>query len=126
MKQIAGIIVLALALVAFRAQGDKEGIINALKKGNATQFSNYFDNLLDLKLPEKEEIKNIGKTQASVTVKGFFDDNKISGFDLTSEREVSGTMYLTGKLSGSVRNYNITLMMKNRGDKLSIITLRIN
>ena len=106
--------------------GDSDNIVNALKQGNAAQFSNYFDNFIDLKLPEKDEIKNVGKTQATITVKNFFGENNIKGFDVTSQREMNGTMYITGKLQGSSKDYNITMLMKVKGDKLSIITIRIN
>ncbi len=106
--------------------GDSDTIVSALKQGNATRFTNYFDNFIDIKLPEKDEIKNVGKTQASITVRSFFDDNNIKGFDLTSQREMGGTMYITGKLQGGARSYNITILMKAKGDKLSIITLRLS
>jgi len=106
--------------------GDSDNIVNALKQGNATRFTSYFDNFIDLKLPEKDEIKNVGKTQAGITVKSFFDDYNIKGFDVTSQREMGGTMYITGKLQGASKAFNITLLMKVRGDKLSIITMRVS
>ena len=114
-----------LSLSSFVA-GDSDKIINALNKGDAAGFSAYFDNFLDIKLPEKDEIKNVGKTQAAITIKSFFDDIKVSGFEKTSQREMGGTMYLTGKLKGNSKTYNITLLMKDRGDKLSIISIRIS
>ena len=117
---------LMVSLSAFAVSGDTEDIINSLKQGNAGSFSRYFDNFVDIKLPEKDEIKNVGKTQASVTMKSFFDESAINGFELTSQRELSGTMYITGKLKGGAKNYNITLMMKNKNDKVQIITVRIN
>jgi hypothetical protein len=122
--------ILLLGLVVFSTihaiAGDSDNIVNALKEGNATQFSSYFDNFIDLKLPEKDEIKNVGKTQATITMKNFFNENNIKGFDLSSQREMNGTMYITGKLQGSSKDYNITMLMKVKGDKLSIITIRIN
>ncbi|GGH80467.1 hypothetical protein HNQ91_004830 [Filimonas zeae] len=123
MLLLAGVV---LSLLSFRVSGDADTIISALKDGNAEQLSQYFDNMLDVKLPEKDEIKNVGKNQAGIAVKGFFADNHIKGFEATSQREISGTMYLTGKLTGGSKSYNITLMMKNKGDKTAIMTLRIN
>ena len=117
---------LAVFATIYAIAGDSDNIVNALKQGNATQFSSYFDNFIDLKLPEKDEIKNVGKTQATITVKNFFNENNIKGFDLSSQREMNGTMYITGKLQGSSKDYNITMLMKVKGDKLSIITIRIN
>ncbi|MBN9298416.1 MAG: DUF4783 domain-containing protein [Filimonas sp.] len=126
MKKILLLAGLGLMLASFTLSSDTDSIVNALKQGNAEQVSQYFDNMLDVKLPEKDEIKNVGKNQASITVKNFFDENKIKGFELSSQREMGGTMYMAGKLQGSAKSYNITLMLKARGDKMSIITIRIN
>ncbi len=117
---------LVVGLSAYQTVADSDSIVNALKQGNASQLSNYFDNFIDLKLPEKNEIKNVGRTQAGITVKSFFDDNKVKGFDLTSQREMGGTKYISGKLQGGAKDYNITMLMKVKGDKLSIITIRVN
>lgn len=126
MKKILVLVGLAVSLSSYQVTADNDNIMNALKQGSASQLSNYFDNFIDLKLPEKDEIKNVGRTQAGITVKIFFDENNIKGFDLTSQREMGGTKYITGKLQGSTRGYNITMLMKAKGDKLSIITIRIN
>lgn len=117
---------LVMVLCSFRISADSDGIVNALKKGNADMLSAYFDNIIDVKLPGKDEVKGIGKNQATITLKDFFTQNRINDFELTSQREMSGTMYMAGKLKNSGSGYNITLMMKTRGDKLSIITIRIN
>src|SRR3954453_177870 len=120
MKKLFLMMCVMVGLTAYSVAGDADSIVNALKQGNASQFSNYFDNFIDLKLPGKDEIKNVGKTQAGITVKNFFDENDIKGFDLSSQREMNGTMYITGKLQGSAKEYNITMLMKVKGDKLSI------
>ncbi len=117
---------LVMVLCSFSISADSDGIVNALKKGNADMLSAYFDNIIDVKLPGKDEVKGIGKNQATITLKDFFTQNHITDFELTSQREMSGTMYMAGKLKNNGSGYNVTLMMKNRGDKLSIITIRIN
>jgi hypothetical protein len=126
MKKLTLLIIAGFVMMSFNFQNGSDKIINALKQGSSEEFSSYFDNLLDIKLPEKEEIKNIGKTQAGIVMKTFFEQNAITSFDVTSQRELSGTMYITGKLTGDNKNYNLTVMMKNRGDKLSVITVRIS
>ncbi len=126
MKKILVFIGLVVSLSSFQLTGDSENIVSALKAGNSSQFSSYFDNFIDLKLPEKDELKNVGKTQAGITVKSFFDQNNIKSFDLTSQREMGGTSYITGKLQGDSKAYNLTLLMKAKGDKLSIISIRVN
>ncbi len=126
MKNLVLLLGLVFTTTVFAKPGDSDNIVTALKQGNANQFASYFDSFLDIKFPEKDELKNIGKTQATITVKSFFEEAKISGFELSSQRENEGTMYLTGKLLGGSKTYSLTLLMKSRGDKLSIIKIRIN
>jgi len=126
MKNLLYVMGLAVVMCSFSVKSDSDGIVAALKKASAEQLSAYFDNVIDLKLPGKDEIKNVGKNQATLTIKNFFSESSVNGFDLTSQREMSGTMYITGKLKNSGNGYNITLLMKNKADKLSIITVRIN
>src|SRR5215831_8166970 len=125
MKRLLLLVCVMVGLTAYSVASDADSIVNALKQGNAQQFSSYFDNFIDLKLPAKDEIKNVGKTQASITIKNFFDENNIKGFESISQRESNGTMYIAGKLVGD-KSYNITMLMKAKGDKLTIITIRIN
>jgi hypothetical protein len=117
---------LALITFSFRTQNDGVNVIKALKSADATEVASYFDKILDVKFPEKEEIKSIGKNQAGIALKSFFDENSISGFELTSQRELGGTMYITGKLLDADKGYNLTLMLKNKGGRQQIITVRIN
>ena len=126
MKKLLLLISLSVATMSFTFPDGTTQIVNALKRGDANEVASYFDNLIDLKLPEKDELKNVSKNQASITLKEFFDQNRVTGFDLTSQRELSGTMYITGKLATSAKDYGITVLMKARGDKIYIITVRIS
>lgn len=104
---------------------DTEDVITALKTGNATEVASYFDNLIDLTLPDKDELKNISKNQATIAIKSFFDENGIKGFNLTSQRESGQTMYIAGKLQGRIDNKNITILLKKNTNKVLIISMRI-
>ena len=120
------IAIVSLLSMSFMRQADAGNIVKALKSGDATQVSSYFDKILDLKFPDKEEIKSIGKNQAGIALKSFFTDNGINGFELASQREMGGTMYITGKLLSEGKGYNLTLLLKSKDDKQQIITVRIN
>ncbi len=126
MKKILLLITMSFALFSFKANEDVPAIVAALKTGNAEEVGKYFDNFIDLKLPEKDEIKNVGKTQASITLQSFFKDNGINGFELTSQREMGASMYLAGKLQNGGKGYNITILLKNKDGERQIITVRIN
>ena len=105
--------------------GTPDEIVNALKRGNATELSTYFDNFIDITLPEKDEMKNMGKNQAGIALKAYYDEIGVKTFQLTSQREAGAIMYITGKLQGKIKNVNLTLMLKNTGSKYAITSLRV-
>ena len=126
MKNLLLTIGLAFLSVSFTPNDNYTAIISALKAGNAETLSKYFDNYIDLKLPEKSEVKNIGRNQAGIALDSFFKENNIKGFDLSSQRDMNGTMYLAGKLQNAGKGYNLTILLKTKDANLQIITLRIN
>lgn len=126
MKKILFLLLPFIALLGFVRQNETDGIINALKKADAEQLSKYFDNFIDLKLSEKDELKNIGHNQATIALTGFFEDKKIKGFEVSSQREMGGIMYIAGKLQNNDKGYNLTIMLKTKDDKRKIISVRIN
>lgn len=126
MKRIFLLTGLALVCMSFSLQTGTEGIVQAFKSGSAEQVAQYFDDFVDLKLLEKDEVKNMGRNQATIMLKSFFSENGIKGFEKVSEREIGNTMYMTGKLQNNGKGFNITIMLKQKGGKHDIITIRIN
>lgn len=127
MKKILFILTGMFMLMGFVASAaGVNDIISALKKGDATEVSKHFDSFVDIKLPNKEEVKNVSKNQATVTLKDFYSEQNISGFELISQREMGGTGYLAGKLKSDSHEYNITLMVKTKNNNTSIVSVRIN
>ena len=126
MKKFLLLTVISIAFFSFKTADNVPAIINALKTGSAEEVGKYFDNFIDLKLPEKDEIKNMGKNQAGIALQSFFKDNGIKGFELTSQREMGASMYLAGKLQNAGKGYNITILLKTKDGDKEIITVRIN
>lgn len=126
MKKLLLLTGLVVGLMSFTAQGDVDAIVNAFRSADAGQVGNYFDDYVDIKLLDKDEVKNIGRNQATLTLKAFFAENGIKGFEKTSEREIGTTMYLAGKLLNNAKGHNITIMLKVKDGKRQIITLRIS
>lgn len=122
----AGLLAGMLAFSRLQAQSDVDAIVNAFKAANATQVGQYFDEILDMKLLEKPEIKSISRNQATLALKAFFSDNGVKGFEKTSERELGNTMYLTGKLLDDDKGHNLTILLKQKDGKRTIISLRIS
>jgi opacity protein-like surface antigen len=126
MKKLFLAIGLAFSFLSFAQQADTDAVVKAFKSANTEEIAQYFDDYIDLKLLDKEEVKNIGRNQAGLALKMFFDENNINGFDMGSNREIGSTLYITGKLTSSGKPYNMTVMLKAKGGKHQIITIRIN
>jgi len=128
MKKLLILFGLSLTLFAFTIRQDSGDIVKALETANAENIANYFDNVVDLKLPDNvNEIKNVSKTQAALKLESFFKENQVKGFDLTSQKEMGSLKAITGKLSTDGKSsYNITLMLRNKDGKFSIITVRVS
>jgi hypothetical protein len=125
MKKILSIISLGIILMSFNNFGNSDDIITALKSGTAAEVSQYFDNFIDFTLPEKEEMKNMGKNQAGIALKAYYQEIGVKTFQLTSQREAGSTMYITGKLQGKTKNSNLTIILKNTNSKYIITSIRI-
>ncbi len=125
MKRFLFILIVFFAAFSVKAQ-DANEIVTALKSGNADKVSSYFDKILDIKFPDKDEVKSIGKNQAGIALKSFFDHNKIKGFELSSQREMGGTMYIAGKLTNGSDGYKLSMMMRTKDGSPQIITVRIS
>lgn len=125
MKRFICIVMVLFAAFSVKAQ-DANEIVTALKSGNADKVSSYFDRILDIKFPEKDEVKSIGKNQAGIALKSFFDNNNIKGFELSSQRELGETMYIAGKLTNGSDGYKLSIMMRTKEGKPQIITVRIS
>jgi hypothetical protein len=119
-------LLVAVAFVLFAFKQTDDAIVNSLKSANSEQVAGYFDSFIELKLPEKDEVKNMGKNQASIAFNSFFKENGVKSFELTSKREMGETMQITGKLQNAGKGYGITIRLKKQGDKLSITNVRIN
>lgn len=117
---------LAFALMSFTFQAPTDAIVRSLKSASSEQVASHFDDFVDMKLLEKDEVRNMGRNQAALTLKNFFAEKNIKGFEKISEREIGSTMYMTGKLLNSDKGFNITVMLKQNGGQYKIVTLRIN
>lgn len=126
MKKIFFIIGMVISFCSFGQQADTDAVVKAFKSANTEEIAPYFDDYIDLKLLDKEEVKNMGRNQATLALKMFFDENRINGFEKGSNREIGSTLYITGKLISSGKPYNMTVMLKAKGGKHQIITIRIN
>jgi hypothetical protein len=120
---------LLLMATAFEGpfQGDADLVVAALKSGNPTEIAKHFAVVVDIKFLEAPEDKIVAVEKATEKLANFYATYSIKNFERTAQREIGNTMYLTGKINGANKTYNITLMlMKKNAAPYHIITLRVN
>lgn len=109
-----------------QAQNATDGVVNALKQADWSGLEARMDDMVDLKLLERDEVKNMSRNQALVAFKQFYSDRGIRQFDKLSEGGRGNLLYLVGKLSDGNKTYNLTLQLKQSGGQWVIITLRVS
>lgn len=115
-----------IGLVSVKAQSETDMVIRALKSANPDMITTYLDDYVDLKLLDKDEVKNMSKNQAALALKSFYADNGIKGFDKVSDGGKGTLVYILGKLTTSGKSYSITVQLKQKNGTLYIITMRIS
>lgn len=121
MKKILLFVSVFVVASAFRIQPFEE-VIKALKSGNASQVSQYFDNTLEITLPDKSSSYN--KSQAEMVLQNFFTTNAVKDFEILHRSDNAGAQYCIGNLKTTNGDYRTTIYMKQKGDKIVLQELR--
>lgn len=104
-----------LILSAFTTQQNIDGVISALRTGNSAELSRYFDESVDITLPDKSD--SYSKAQAQLIVRDFFSNNGVKGFELRHKGDSPGGHYCSGTLQTSAGNFRTNVFMKNKNGK---------
>ena len=112
-----------LLLSSFRTQGDIDKVINALRSGNAAEMAKYFDDTIELSLPDKSD--SYSKAQAQLIIKDFFANNQVIGFELKHKgNNPNGSQYCIGTLQTNAGNFRTNVLMKVKNGKDVIKEIR--
>jgi len=125
MKAILSFLILSLPLFAVSPHEQADDVIRELKSWNVPTLGEYFDSKVDVNFPGQSATASMPKAEAIAALQQFTVQNGIKTFELSSQRE-AGLMYITGKLTGGTKSYNITILLKTRDSQHRIITLRIS
>jgi hypothetical protein len=94
---------------------DIDDIVIAMKSGNATQLSRYFDSRVDISLPDKSD--NYSRTQAEMVIRDFFSSNAVRNFEIKYKSESNGSKYCLGTLQTKNGDYQTKLLLKVKDNK---------
>ena len=111
-----------IAISSF-AQGGIDEVITAMKSGNASGITKYFDNYVDITMPDKRS--NYSKSQGELIIKDFFTNNGIKSFEVKHKGNGDSGDYCIGTLQTKNGNYRTTVYMRLKGSKQVIQDIRI-
>jgi hypothetical protein len=99
-----------------------QAVIDALRTGNSTVLSGYFNTSIELAILDKEDIYS--KQQAELIIKDFFAKHVPSGFAILHKGGKEGSQYAIGNLVTSSGTFRVTLWIKMTNNKPYIHQLR--
>lgn len=99
-------------------------IFDAMKVGNSTELTKYFNTTVELVILDKEDVYS--KQQAEQILKNFFDKNRVKNFTLLHQGGKSGAQYAIGNLeTEDGKTYRVYFLVKESGGKPLVHQMRI-
>ena len=115
MKHFFTLLTIGTLLSSFTLFSSIDEVITALKAGNAADLARFFDNTVEINMPNKSN--DYSKSQGELVLKDFFSSNTVKGFIVIHKGENSGSQYCIGTLLTRTGSYRTTIYMKQKGDK---------
>jgi hypothetical protein len=121
MKQVFTFLTIGIVLSSFTFLSSIDEVITAMKAGNATEIARFFDNTVEINMPDKSN--SYSKSQAELVLKDFFNSNTVKSFTVIHKGENSGSQFCIGTLVTKNATYRTTVFMKQKGDKQVLQTI---
>ncbi|MEP7107479.1 MAG: DUF4783 domain-containing protein [Ferruginibacter sp.] len=122
MKHFFTLSVLLAILSSFVIFVGIDDVIAAMKTGNAGVVAKYFDNSVEISMPDKSN--SYSKSQAELVLKDFFASNPVKSFEIIHKGENAGSQYCIGTLQTRNGAYRTTIFMKQKADRQVLQELR--
>lgn len=125
-KRIIPVIILSLFFNALNAQEQAKipaGISIALKAGNASELSKYFNSTIELQLIDKEDFYK--KVMAEAILKDFFASHPTKDFSVKHQGAKGDAQYAIGTLQTERGEFRVYFLLKKVDTELLIYLMRI-
>jgi len=114
MKHFLILPVLIALLSSFILNAGIDEVVAAMKAGNSVMVAKYFDNVVDISMPDKSN--SYSKSQAEMVIKDFFTSNPVKSFEIIHKGENAGSQFCIGTLQTKNGTFRTTIFMKKKGD----------
>ena len=125
-RQILLLALFAFASLGASAQNDADQLVQHLQTANFNKLLSFWDAQVEVNLPDFAGQKQYTPVDANEMLRSFYSRNNIIGFEKNAERKVGTTIYLTGKLLSQNTKYNLTLLMQENKQHLTIVSVRVS
>ncbi len=124
MKKLTGFAILAVSIIlfSFKPSYSIDEVVAAMRSGNSSDLSRYFDDRVDISLPEKSD--TYSKTQAQMIIRDFFANKGVTGFEVKHKGEQGGAQFCVGELKTKQGSYRTNLFMRQRGERQVLQEIR--
>ena len=102
--------VFLITFSSYLVQGGIDDVISAMKSGNASGVTRYFDNYVDITMPDKSS--NYSRSQGELILKDFFSNNGVKTFDVKHKGNNDNGDYCIGTLQTKNGNFRTTVYMR--------------
>ena len=100
-----------LVLSAFTKQSNIDGVIGAIRSGNSTGLSKYFDENVELTLPDKSD--SYSKAQAEFVFRDFFRQHPPAEFSIIHQGSSKGGQpFAIGQYKSGTETYRVFMKIK--------------
>jgi hypothetical protein len=123
MKKILLLFPVILITISSFAQSGIDDVISAMKSGNASGVTKYFDSYIDITMPDKSS--NYSKSQGELILKDFFSNSGVRSFEVKHKGNNDNGDYCIGTLQTKNGSYRATVYMRLKGNKQVIQDIRI-
>jgi len=115
MKLFFTLFTISTLLGSFTLFSSIDEVISAMKEGNSTEIARFFDNTVEVNMPDKTN--SYSKSQAELVLKDFFNSNPVKSFEVIHKGENDGSQYCIGTLVTKTGSFRTTIFMKLKGGK---------
>lgn len=122
MKRFLLLVACGALFSSFAVNSSIDEVIAAMKTGNVSQIAKYFDNTVEITMPDKNN--SYSKSQAEMVLRDFFSTNGVKGFTVIHKGENGGSKYCIGTLTTQNGSYRTTIFMKLKSDKQYLQEIR--
>lgn len=123
MKRFFTMVLPVLLLCSFTAPpAGIDEMVAAMKTGNTVIISKFFDNTVEITLPDKGG--SYSKSQAEIILKDFFANNPVKSFEVIHKGQNAGSQYCIGTLVTRNGSFRTTIYMKQKGELQVLQELR--